>query len=206
MIDKKDLRIGNIVKTDNSDVVEIIELRENNARVKQYDGHISFIDYERLFGEELTEEWLLKFAFIKDKYQADECGEDVGDLYVLNNFMICKKEGVFYNYIEIEGDRFYSFCSTKLTHVHQLQNLYLALKEEELKLKVYKINNTKEHLQSINIYDDEEIINWEGVFIQKIGDSIYDLEVYKKLIYGNGKFSIIKTKQMVLEKNLTLKN
>ena len=29
----------------------------------------------------LTEEWLLNFGFIKDEYQAKECGEDVGDLF-----------------------------------------------------------------------------------------------------------------------------
>lgn len=116
---KEELRIGNYVIDNLGGILKIKGIGTESCT-----GHLNPI--------RLNEEWLLKFGFVKDEYQAEECGEDVGDLYVLNNFMICKKEGVFYNYIEIDGDKFYSFCSTELTSVHKLQNLFYAITTTEL--------------------------------------------------------------------------
>ena len=83
----------------------------------------------------LTEEWLLNFGFIKDEYQAKECGEDVGDLFSFKKIYICKKENDFFHYIEIDSDEFYSFCSTLIINIHDLQNLYFAITRVELTLK-----------------------------------------------------------------------
>jgi hypothetical protein len=80
----------------------------------------------------LTEEWLLKFGFEK---------EMDGSL-VLNNLAIFLdkrfKENVYL--MTIEGGIFGSevwnkLHNLKLKHVHQLQNLYFALTNEELTIK-----------------------------------------------------------------------
>ena len=124
---KEDLRIGNLVydSVRNKEVqIQLKHFRELYISEKMF--------FERYKAIELTEEKLLSFGFDKDEYQAEEYGESIGNLYKLNNFLVCKKEDAFYNYIEIDGDNYYSFCSTELTFAHQLQNLYYSLKKEEL--------------------------------------------------------------------------
>lgn len=54
---------GSFIKTDNNDIVEVLEIRENKCRIIQENGHISFVDYERLSGDKLTNDWLLTFGF-----------------------------------------------------------------------------------------------------------------------------------------------
>jgi hypothetical protein len=81
----------------------------------------------------LTEEWLLKFGFKSD--------EDFGNWH-LNDyeiflsghtyFLAATKEGVVYWY-NYASDDYYSSVR-KIKFVHQLQNLYFALTNEELKL------------------------------------------------------------------------
>lgn len=75
----------------------------------------------------LTEEWLLKFGFEKDydktlPYQEGYIKENIK----FNSEFQLMEEGM-------EGDL---ICIGKpLKHVHQLQNLYFALTEEELEVK-----------------------------------------------------------------------
>jgi hypothetical protein len=64
-------------------------------------------DYEPI---PLTEEWLLKFGFIWH-----------GDIKIL--------KGYLNNYVDGNGE-------THLKYVHQLQNLYFALTNEELKIEL----------------------------------------------------------------------
>jgi hypothetical protein len=64
----------------------------------------------------LTEEWLLKFGFVSNPYK---------DRYETKNFQVeCNKTRGFTE-LWIEG-------APHIKHVHQLQNLYFALTNEEL--------------------------------------------------------------------------
>lgn len=72
----------------------------------------------------LTEEWLLKFGFEK--------GNDfIGDCFYIErekeDFVLHPKKDYFYFY--------FLYDSVEVKHVHQLQNLYFVLTNEELTLK-----------------------------------------------------------------------
>ena len=69
----------------------------------------------------LTEEWLLRFGFVKSK--ANSC------LYLNTGYF----ELIFdeYFYLSIEGQR----VNLNVKHVHTLQNLYFALTGTELELR-----------------------------------------------------------------------
>jgi hypothetical protein len=80
----------------------------------------------------LTEEWLLKFGFIKDEWGAEQCGSVIGDLYVHDLIQICIVDGVFYSYVHIDDDSYYSFKDIELPYVHSLQNYVHARTNTEL--------------------------------------------------------------------------
>ena len=65
---------------------------------------------------ELTEEWLIKFGFKKDK---------TDDTYYKNDFEICLP-----NYFMYKGA-----LLNKVKYVHSFQNLYFSLESNELELK-----------------------------------------------------------------------
>jgi hypothetical protein len=102
-----DLRIGNLVLFNNTDIGTVTGIEgfvsgqfkisiNNRIDIKYYFDVIKAIP--------LTEEWLLKFGFVKDKLT---------------------------NYDWYKGD--FEICIHDIKHVHQLQNLYHALTGEELK-------------------------------------------------------------------------
>ncbi len=70
--------------------------------------------------------------------------------------------------------------------------------------KFFQIKNTKEHLNSIGVYEGEEIIDLKGVFIKEPIKNVYELEVKIKYHYNN---DIIQTQKLLVKKeNLTLIN
>jgi hypothetical protein len=76
----------------------------------------------------LTQEWLIKFGFVKDKYD---------NSYVLDNFSIFLdkglKENIYLKSFDAWGlEEWNVVAGAKITSVHQLQNLHFALKNEEL--------------------------------------------------------------------------
>jgi len=114
-----ELRLGNLIFSK--------ETQENETMTTISDEYITFnsitFDYpviEEIKPVPLTEEWLLKFGF--------------------------KQKGSFYR---IKDSRFveviihdkgidvcnHSICLPHINHVHQLQNLYFALTNEELTIK-----------------------------------------------------------------------
>jgi hypothetical protein len=103
-----ELRIGSIVA---NGVVVSIKLELNDYWIEFKDG--SFCRLKNVEPATLTEEWLLKFGF---DIQLVEI--------VLGKFYLKKTE----NYFEY-------YCNNRvgIRHVHQLQNLYFALTDEELK-------------------------------------------------------------------------
>ena len=126
-----ELRIGNYLNGKQGPVA-VSEIRENNC-VKIYDNASSFTVGTCLPFIPLTEEWLLKFGFVKRE------GERWCDTH--EEFEEC----VYYNLNLLElhynsESGYYTDNSfeheLKLKYVHQLQNLYFALTGEELTLKL----------------------------------------------------------------------
>lgn len=79
----------------------------------------------------LTEEWLLKLGFNKD-YKNGWIGIDVkNESGMTTDFVLAEplNMGEWQKYYAFVYD---SYRFTKLKHVHQLQNLYFALTNEEL--------------------------------------------------------------------------
>ena len=110
-MEAKELRIGNY-------------LIHDGYFIKSYsvDGFINVIknidNYEPI---PLTEEWLVKFGFLLDLHHHR------GLTYSLNRITTYMQDGIFW--CDILWD-----C-LEIKHVHQLQNLYFALTNEELTIK-----------------------------------------------------------------------
>jgi hypothetical protein len=118
-----ELRIGNLLRDKVSKTeLKVIELTENNIITKVIDR--SKFPLKDGWGIEpipLNEEWLLKFGF----------EEQVNDYYSKNEYKISFNDDLtkfYFLFFEI-GDWY-----KELEHVHQLQNLYFALTNEELTL------------------------------------------------------------------------
>ena len=137
----KDLRIGNYLYFDNEvNEVEEIEMICNSEWVGE--GKKWWLETTNLEGEllinfkpiSLTEEWLEKLGF-NCKYKSVNNNWDIGSFHVSqtsdvddDNNRIEQKEEFFYDYY------------LELKYVHQLQNLYFALTNEELTIKTTKNN------------------------------------------------------------------
>lgn len=123
-----DLRIGNWVN-----------LRKMKVRIELYQIDSGFdlymLDKTDCFDVTpipLTEEWLLKFGWVKENNYL-WC-EDVP--YIVK--MKFKKDGSIWlgNVLEVHfGSGFSKKRNNGVKYIHQLQNLYFALTGEELKLK-----------------------------------------------------------------------
>lgn len=123
----QELRLGNKLLFNNQECV-IVEVKTNNKVRAEYlrndtgHKHMSIIDVEFLSPITLTEEWLLKFGFVKyGSTMAIECGGiEIGTIANNKRF-----------YIQIHT----SNATLSIQYVHQLQNLYFVLTLEELTLK-----------------------------------------------------------------------
>jgi hypothetical protein len=117
-----ELRIGNIIQCGGIEI-EIGKINENfisfnvskNNELKIWNPYIPMND-ERLKSIPITEEWLWKFGFkiLNSNW------------YVLGNFKLN-------NSFDVEWGT--NWMGIRLIYVHQLQNLFLALTGEELKIK-----------------------------------------------------------------------
>ena len=126
-MEAKELRIGNYVNYFDDGEYSIISTLDWGY-VHLNDA--SHIDYELLKPIPLTEEWLVKFGFyygdsVDYGYLWLKC--KMGEFYVRPSYLGGFYWGFDYNN-EINGQN-------NIKHVHQLQNLYFALTNEELKLK-----------------------------------------------------------------------
>lgn len=122
-MDAKDFRIGNLITrndlgTGEPRIETIIELRRDKVFTS---GPVTVIcDYEDLNPVPLTDELLLKLGFTQD-----------GDEYSKDNFIVRLNrrdlviEGFEYDYNGIT-------VSTEYFYIHDLQNLYFAIKRQEL--------------------------------------------------------------------------
>jgi hypothetical protein len=120
-----EFRYGNLVN-DNYQVVEIDSSVLGLTDMYNEDDTASYVYFEfaSIKPIPLTEQWLLDFGF---ELKFDD--EDDNSIYVLNEFEItkdCFKEDFWLDAKIITPDR--------IETVHQLQNLFHSLTNEELKL------------------------------------------------------------------------
>jgi len=128
MISKNELRLGNLVNEEVLTELTIVGLLGNICRAdnKGEDCHLS---YDSLMGIPLTEEWLVRFGFVKkeDGFYYLDIGNDTMITSGGKEFWIDKiVEGVDVS-VGLGGGN----------AVHQLQNLYHAMANKELILRNY---------------------------------------------------------------------
>ena len=127
-MEANELRIGNYVYPFNEDILII----GTDVIAKQIIKVCSddFKDTSKLKPIPLTEEWLVKFGFYKGEskehgYLWLKC--KMGEMYVRPSYLGGFYWGFDYNN-ELDNQN-------NIKHVHQLQNLYFALTNEELTIK-----------------------------------------------------------------------
>jgi len=141
-MDAKDLRIGNLVTDEFYDSfetifeVESIDDKGINLSI-QDDGKSAEIadrwikpeyTFDLLFGIPLTEDWLIKFGF-------DKLENDIPTYFkCFGNLIEDDYEFSFNIYVDSELNYFITVFGRKIIikYVHQLQNIYFAITEEEL--------------------------------------------------------------------------
>ena len=138
----RELRIGNFVEYQRNDI--LTELKQ--VKGVDWGGDSIFIEYYSQDGSQypinkkhfkpipLTEEWLVKFGFKIDEYKGFDRGSH-NVVYSIGSFNIAIEDDNFYLWFEVDEDNWYNVKSVKVDFVHQLQNLYFALTQEELKIK-----------------------------------------------------------------------
>lgn len=130
MISIKDLRVGNLVgrllKTYPDNIFEVLEVGETLKVVEGEEKY--FFDYRDLEPIPLTEEWLVKLGFANEDYKDGYYGKTAKSQSLIYDFVVKIEDwGIFY---ELKGNLIVTIDS-----VHQLQNLYFALTNQELTLK-----------------------------------------------------------------------
>jgi len=152
MINVNELRIGNLVTIDNKEFypimkdvpLQISQILERESLKKgiwthavslEYPNKLKNVYYQN-FGQflefikpiELTEEWLLKCRFV-ESYRSD--------FRVKYEHKKCNEIGFDFSCRSIIESGFRYFGKhIKIDYVHQLQNLYFALTNEELKINI----------------------------------------------------------------------
>lgn len=121
---KEELRVGNYVFNQlRLNLKKITEIREKMCSIYYLRSdtgtyHTSMVDYTVLVPIPLTEEWLLKFGAKKvDEYW-----------FSFHSYGIIKHNTFIELYSGVKGD----YICNSVKYVHQLQNLYFALTNENL--------------------------------------------------------------------------
>ena len=109
-----ELMIGNWVEQPNTGTEQVVSIL-NELQIITTSGHID--KYCKPIP--LTEEWLIKFGFDNSL---------VKDIFLALGYNVIYDEGKYYF-------RYYGL-TVEVKHVHQLQNLYFALTNEELTIKL----------------------------------------------------------------------
>jgi len=142
MIQATELRVGNLVMTNNSkyrtnDVGKIACVvsidSENNFEDKKGTATVYLIDdkYKDTHGQWLhfyepipiTEEWLFKFGFV----DGHKCEEYHNFIILDPFFIVAYKKNNYHLHV-------YGKFNIEIKYIHQLQNLYFALTGKELEL------------------------------------------------------------------------
>jgi hypothetical protein len=123
-MEASDFRVRNYFMNDFGTVLQVCEVRMNHLEADNFNTQCRYKD--EVFGIPLTEEWLLKFGFKKDEDIQKEWS------YTLN---ISGGIVTLFHHNKTAGLIFIDLASGLVQYVHQLQNLYFALKGEELEIK-----------------------------------------------------------------------
>lgn len=121
-----ELRIGNLFIEENSKkIIEVIGLEKNRVIFSGI-----FLDEWQAKPILLTEEWLIKLGFERKIY--NHLTLYYFSLKVLSHGEICFHPKDYGFNLDLGTTTGYQFGSTSIKYVHQLQNLYFALTNEEL--------------------------------------------------------------------------
>lgn len=121
-----ELRIGNKLQKSNGEIFTVLRLDNTDDILVEEQRGLLTLNYN-LFGIPITEEWLLKFGFEglkkwnkkgNDNFRYIACYPNKNEVWAID-----------------WEDYAYICISHNIKHVHQLQNLYLALTGEELIIK-----------------------------------------------------------------------
>lgn len=129
MIHKKDLRYGNLIALShesNAPIVTVAQIK-NRGVVWEVDGENGYSGFELLMPIELTTEWMEKLGFIYSD------GTSEYGTYRNNYVEIYEHDeepGIFHFSMGL-----FRGHKREIKSVHQLQNLYYFLTEEELTIK-----------------------------------------------------------------------
>jgi hypothetical protein len=127
-----ELRIGNYIGDKND--IAIVESIDKDGCIVQFinDEKQGFRISEPIKAIPLTEEWLLRFGFIKvgSEWKLFPCFEVQIIAFNEDNY-----NGVMFYTRTIHTDYTPIYCGNYINYVHQLQNLYFALTNEELTMK-----------------------------------------------------------------------
>ena len=134
MIDHKEVRIGNTLKSSDSiKLINVFHIDEDDDR-----GRINYIGANNYEPVELTPDILEAAGFGVNKDNSfGYINENEGILIELGDFDEEFGRRVFY-YVLPDTDDY--TCIAYCKHLHQLQNLYFALTGEELKIDITKLN------------------------------------------------------------------
>lgn len=123
MVDKKDLRVGNLLMHGN-DVVEVEEIGDDGINICwMHELTCWDYDFKNLSPIELTPEWLGRMGFKRSNISGWEYERKVG---ALNWYFRFNTEW----YSEI-GD---IYIDSKIRYVHDAQNLYYAFLRHEIEI------------------------------------------------------------------------
>lgn len=122
-MEAKDLRIGNLVYN-HDEIVTVEEIQRYMINYdEEYGEMTSGYSITNLKGIPLTEEWLVRFGFVKNP-KADNI-YDRGRLRIWGHLV----------YLREEDTEAAHYIPTEVKNVHELQNLYFALTSQELEVK-----------------------------------------------------------------------
>jgi hypothetical protein len=129
MLNPRELRIGNLIYVkpysfEPEIEYEVTDLSEEGTNLLARGDAEWYYRLSDMFPIPLTEEWLVRLGFSKNKFK-----NSIGEHWGLDVFIYDK-----YGLNIITSDEQIIFLS-EIKYVHQLQNIYFALTGEELKLK-----------------------------------------------------------------------
>lgn len=126
-----ELRIGNLVNVEMHIPIKVKVEAVTGTSVSvtgiEKNRYTPFL-LDRIKPIPLTEEWLIKFGFVKEN-------DWVGFISTKYRIGIRFYKGNSHECDIIQDEKFIAFGSGHIKHVHQLQNLYFALTNEELTIK-----------------------------------------------------------------------
>lgn len=133
-MDARELRIGNYIQYFGNVVqVEGIVNESNGFGLQLNGGDFASINSNSLEHIPLTEEWLLRFGFVKEVEYKKKINFSRFHLFQINASNSYNDNENEFKVNFYQSKQCVELCRIK--HVHQLQNLYFALTGEELTLK-----------------------------------------------------------------------